>query len=123
MIQRFFYTGIILFGGLFMTSSPGFADSSTLRVTAAVEPARYIYLDKQGDIYKLVSNTNQSAPPGLIGTNLSLTQKISSEYAQIVAQNGDNLVAGHIYYSQKYNPYRQLASWLNSNSLFVGRFY
>ena len=77
------------------------AESGTITISAMVLPAKYVYVDENMHIIKIVSNTPNDAPVVPLSTSLptqkiSLTPQISKEYAQISKQV-NLLQYGHIY--------------------------
>lgn len=122
MIQRFIYTGIILFSGLIF-ASPVLAATDQISVTATVAPTRVIYLDSIGDVQKVVGNTAANITPSVTRDNraVALNSHVVSQYEALLKENGGTLTAGQTYFSDKYYPYRQLANWILSNPTFNSR--
>ncbi|MGH7156973.1 MAG: hypothetical protein ACREGG_02585 [Candidatus Saccharimonadales bacterium] len=125
MLRRPLGVFLVLAGGLFYVVPTVLADqvsiSSTVTLTGIVLPGRYIYLDKSGDIYKVVGNTSQNITPTVLDSNnhiVNLGAKTNQQYQQLLAENGGHLQAGQTYLSDKYNPYILFARWVTNNPYF-----
>jgi hypothetical protein len=95
--------------------------TNTITLSGIVLPARYIYLDRSGDIQKVVGNTAQSVTPTVLSTDsrkLPLTDRVMTQYQQLLAENGGGLAASRTYLSDKYNPYVIFAHWVVANPYF-----
>lgn len=73
--------GCLRFGGLFILAlvlanvpATALADaaSGTVSVTASVLPNKYVYVNNDAKIVKIISNTSQDAPPIFMSNNLPL---------------------------------------------------
>ena len=78
--------------------SPG----SSITITAVVLPARYIIVDSNGIINKILSNTKQNVTPkvylnSINGKELVLTNKISNQYTKILKKIKLKNLCGIIY--------------------------
>lgn len=124
MVRRFLGVLLVVLGGLMFTV-PALADqvslSGQITLTGIVLPGRYIYLDKSGDIQKVVGNTPANITPTVLNAHnqiTGLTSKITSQYQHLLAENGGHMQAGQTYLSDKYNPYILFAKWVMNNPYF-----
>lgn len=115
----------VLIGGLVYVGPAVLADqvsiSSTVTLTGIVLPGRYIYLDKSGDVQKVIGNTSDNLTPKVLNSQnqlVPLSDKINQQYQQLLNENGGHLQAGQSYLSDKYNPYILFARWVTSNPYF-----
>lgn len=95
--------------------------SDTITISGVVLPMRYIYLDKAGNIQKVVGNTSVDITPTVLDAENQITQltsKITSQYQHLLDENGGHLQAGQTYLSDKYNPYILFARWVTTNPYF-----
>lgn len=124
MVKRFLVVVLMLLGGLVYTTPSVLAvqlvATSTITLSGTVLPGRYIYLDSQGDIQKVIGNTSQNITPKVLSNNhiIPLTNKIFRQYQQLLAENGGQMQAGQTYLSDKYNPYTLFARWVVNNPYF-----
>jgi hypothetical protein len=125
MIKRLFVGVLILLSGLIYVGPSVFAaqlsQSGIITLSGTVLPGRYIYLDKGGDIQKVVGNTSENIAPKILDIDsrvVPLTDRIASQYQYLLSENGGKLKAGQTYLSDKYNSYVLFAKWVTTNPYF-----
>jgi hypothetical protein len=124
MGKRLLFFGMAIAGSLAVAAPPVLAEqlsrSSSITLSGIVLPGRYIYLDSQGDIQKVIGNTSQNITPKVLSNNqlVPLSAKTARQYQYLLAENNGRLQASQTYLSDKYNPYILFAHWVQNNPYF-----
>ena len=124
MGKRLLVLALAMAGSLAVTAPTVLAEqlsqSSSITLSGVVLPGRYIYLDSQGDIQKVVGNTTQNITPKVLSNKqlVPLSTKTAQQYQYLLAENAGKLQAGQTYLSDKYNPYILFAHWVQNNPYF-----
>lgn len=95
-VWKRFFVSFLMLPGLFLGSAipvSAISKSAEITVTGVVQPARYIIINKSGQLTEIISNTKKQIKPVVfldnikIGNEKELTNNLLTDYNRVLAEN------------------------------------